>query len=218
MSAESLFERIARIGIVPVIAIDSMEAALPLADAMIEGGLPVLEITFRTAAAAEVIEMLAAERPDLFVGAGTVLSIENLERARDCGATFGVAPGLNPTVAGRAVELGFPFVPGVATPSDVEAGLALGCKVLKLFPAGVLGGVKYLTALAGPYRHTGVRFVPTGGVNPANLADYLALDITAAVGGTWLAKRDDIAAGNWEKIVARCKAAMEVVERVREST
>jgi 2-dehydro-3-deoxyphosphogluconate aldolase/(4S)-4-hydroxy-2-oxoglutarate aldolase len=215
MSSESLFNQIARHGIVPVIAIDSVEAALPLADAMIEGGLPVLEITFRTAAAAEVIETLSTKRPELLVGAGTVLSVENLDRARDCGATFGVAPGLNPAVVGRAVELGFPFVPGVATPSDVEAGLALGCSVLKLFPAGVLGGVKYLNALAGPYKHTGVRFVPTGGVTPGNLEEYLALDVIAAVGGTWLAGRDDIAQGNWAEVTARCTAAVEAVARAR---
>ena len=215
MSDDALFERIARHGVVPVIAIDSAEAAVPLADAMLAGGLPVLEITFRTGAAAEVIGRLAAERPELLLGAGTVLSVENLERAKACGASFGVAPGLNPAVARRAAEIGLPFVPGVATPSEVEAALGLGCTVLKLFPSGALGGVKYLNALAGPYRHTGVRFVPTGGVSADNLADYLALDVIAAVGGTWLAKRDDVAAGNWPEITARCKAAVETVARTR---
>jgi len=215
MSDDALFERIARHGVVPVIAIDSAEAAVPLADAMLAGGLPVLEITFRTATAAEVIRTLAGQRPELLLGAGTVLSVENLERAKECGASFGVAPGLNPAVARRAAEIGLPFVPGVATPSEVEAALGLGCTVLKLFPSGALGGVKYLNALAGPYRHTGVRFVPTGGVSADNLADYLALDVIAAVGGTWLAKRDDVAAGNWPEITARCKAAVETVARTR---
>jgi len=215
MPDDALFDRIAACGVVPVIAIDSPEAALPLADAMLAGGLPVLEITFRTAAAAEVIERLSTERPELLLGAGTVLSVENLQRAKECGASFGVAPGLNPAVVRRAAEIELPFVPGVATPSEVEGALAFGCTVLKLFPAGALGGVKYLQALAGPYRHTGVRFVPTGGVSADNLGDYLALDAVAAVGGTWLAKRDDLAAGNWPEITARCQAAVEVVERVR---
>jgi len=217
MSDEGLFDRIARHGVVPVIAIDSPEAAGPLADAMLAGGLPVLEITFRTAAAAEVIRTLARQRPELLLGAGTVLSVENLERAKECGASFGVAPGFNPAVVRRAAEIGLPFVPGVATPSEVEAALGLGCTVLKLFPCGALGGPKYLQALAGPYRHTAVRFVPTGGVSPENLADYLALDVVAAVGGTWLAKRDDVAAGNWPEITARCRAAVQIVERARAS-
>jgi len=215
MSEEAVFDQIARRGVVPVIAIDAPEAALPLADAMLAGGLPVLEITFRTSAAAEVMQMLSAKRPELLLGAGTILSVENLERAKASGARFGVAPGLNPTVVRRAAEIGLPFVPGVATPSDIEAALGLGCTVLKLFPSGVLGGVKYLEALAGPYKHTGVRFLPTGGVKGDNLAEYLSIDVVTAVGGTWLAKRDEIASGNWAEITARCKAAVQVVQRTR---
>jgi 2-dehydro-3-deoxyphosphogluconate aldolase / (4S)-4-hydroxy-2-oxoglutarate aldolase len=215
MSQDTPFARMAACGVVPVIAIDSPEAALPLADAMLAGGLPVLEITFRTDAAAEVIQTLTRERPELLVGAGTVLSIENLERAKECGASFGVAPGLNAAVVRRAAEIGLPFVPGVATPSEVEAAMGLGCTVLKLFPSGALGGVKYLQALAGPYQHTGVRFLPTGGVTTDNLAEYLALGVVAAVGGTWLAQREHLVAGNWPEITARCEAAVEIVGQTR---
>jgi 2-dehydro-3-deoxyphosphogluconate aldolase/(4S)-4-hydroxy-2-oxoglutarate aldolase len=211
----NVLDRVAEIGVVPVIAIDSVSHALPLADALLAGGLPVAEITFRTDAAAEVIRLLSRERPDLIVGAGTVLSPETMKTAHAAGATFAVAPGLNPRVAQAAQELGMPFVPGIANPSDIEAGLDLGCRLLKFFPAEALGGVKLLTALSAPYRHTGVRFMPTGGVTTANLADYLGLPAVAAVGGTWIAKKEEMAAGAWEAVAQRCRDARAVVRQVR---
>ena len=201
--------------VVPVIAIDSVDAALPLADALIEGGLPVAEITFRTAAAAEVIAKLARERPALVLGAGTVLTVENLRRARDAGARFGVAPGLNPDVLGEANRLGLPFMPGVITPSEIEQALALGVKLVKYFPAEAFGGLKVIKALSAPYAHTGMRFMPTGGVTAANLPDYLASDAVACVGGTWIASREAIAEKKWDQIRANCRTAVEIVRRVR---
>jgi 2-dehydro-3-deoxyphosphogluconate aldolase / (4S)-4-hydroxy-2-oxoglutarate aldolase len=215
MTQESILGRLALHGIVPVIAIEKLEAALPLADALIEGGLPVVEITFRTAAAAAVIRKLAQERPQLLVGAGTVLTTANLEAAKTSGAAFAVAPGLNPEIVRHARQLGLPFVPGVATPTDIEMGLALGCKLLKFFPAEALGGVAMVEALSAPYKHTGVRFMPTGGVNPGNLESYLRLDTVAAVGGTWLAKKEDLAASKWPDIRDRCKAALAIVAKAR---
>ncbi len=212
-----VLDKIAEVGIVPVVAIDSVEAAMPLADALIAGGLPVAEITFRTAAADDVISLLSKERPELLLGAGTVLTEENLLAAKDCGASFAVAPGLNPRIVKRAAEIGLPFVPGVATPSDIEAALSLGCTRLKFFPAGALGGLSMIRALAGPYGHTGVRFMPTGGVTPDDLEEYLASPAVAAVGGTWLAKRDDLTAGRWDEISRRCQAAVEVATRARKS-
>ena len=212
---KSVLDEVARHGVTPVIAIESVEAALPLADALIAGGLSIAEITFRTAAAADVIRALTTQRPNLLVGAGTVLTAENLEAAHACGAQFGIAPGLNPAIVARARAIGLPFVPGIATPSDVEQGLALGCTVLKFFPAEALGGVATLEALAGPYAHTGVRFVPTGGVNIDNLESYLKAGVVAAVGGTWIAKKADIEAGNWDVVTQRCRAAVETVARVR---
>jgi 2-dehydro-3-deoxyphosphogluconate aldolase/(4S)-4-hydroxy-2-oxoglutarate aldolase len=192
-----------------------VDAAIPLADALLAGGLPVAEITFRTAAAAAVIRKISKERPQLVVGAGTVLTLANLEAAQASGAAFAVAPGLNPQIVARAQQIGLPFMPGVATPSDIETGLALGCKLLKFFPAEALGGVAMLGALSAPYKHTGVRFMPTGGVSPGNLESYLKLDTVATVGGTWIAKKEDLAAGKWADIRARCQAAVAAVAKAR---
>ncbi|MDY0167727.1 MAG: bifunctional 4-hydroxy-2-oxoglutarate aldolase/2-dehydro-3-deoxy-phosphogluconate aldolase [Thermoguttaceae bacterium] len=215
MKNHEVFQKIAQLGVIPVIAMDRVEDALPLADALIEGGLPVIEITFRTQAAAEVIKTISRNRPELLLGAGTVLTVENLEAARACGAAFAVAPGLNPKVVSRANELSFPFVPGVVTPTDIEAALALDCTTLKFFPSEAAGGVPMLKALSAPYKHAGVRFVPTGGVSTANLESYLSLDTVAAVGGTWLATKDDIAAGRWTDVQQRCRDAVATVQRVR---
>jgi 2-dehydro-3-deoxyphosphogluconate aldolase/(4S)-4-hydroxy-2-oxoglutarate aldolase len=201
----TVLSRVAQLGVGPVIAIDNGEHALPLADALIQGGLPVVEITFRTAAAADVIRLLARERPALLIGAGTVLTPETVQTAADAGAQFSVAPGLNPRVVLAAQELSMPFVPGVANPSDIEAGFELGCKLLKFFPAEALGGTKLLEALSAPYKHTGVRFMPTGGASPANLESYLKIDTVAAVGGTCIAKKDDMAEGKWNEIAQRCR-------------
>ena len=211
----TVLDRIAGFGVVPVIAIDSAAHALPLADALLAGGLPVVEITFRTSAAAEVIRILAKERPALIVGAGTVLSPETAQIAFDAGARFAVAPGLNPRVVQAALELGLPFVPGVANPSDIEAGLELGCRLLKFFPAEALGGTHMLSALSAPYAHTGVRFMPTGGASPSNLAAYLKIDTVAAVGGTWIAKKEDLADGRWDAIIQRCREATALVATAR---
>jgi 2-dehydro-3-deoxyphosphogluconate aldolase / (4S)-4-hydroxy-2-oxoglutarate aldolase len=215
MSDNPVSDMISRFGIVPVIAVDSPEAALPLADALLEGGLPVVEITFRTSAAAEAIRRITSRRPEVLVGAGTVLSAENLDAAIACGAKFGVAPGLNPAIVGRAKQQGLAFVPGVATSSEIEEGLSLGCTVLKFFPSEALGGLTMLKALSAPYAHTGVRFMPTGGVNLGNLEAYLGLKSIAAVGGTWIAKQEDIAAGRWTEIRDRCRESMAIVQRLR---
>ena len=213
--SEEIFSRIAQLGVVPVIAIENVDGAIPLADALIDGGLPVVEITFRTAAAVEVIRKLAKERPQLIVGAGTVLTAANVEAAKNSGAVFAVAPGLNPQTVKHAQSVGLPFMPGVATPSDIEMGLSIGCKLLKFFPAESNGGVGMIEALSAPYKHAGVRFMPTGGVNPSNLESYLKIGTVAAVGGTWIAKAEDLAKGNWEEIRNRCKAALEIVAKAR---
>ena len=216
MDARAVNETLGKIKVVPVVAIESVDSAVPLADALAEGGFPVAEITFRTEAAAAVMQKLRKERPDVMVGAGTILTVENLRKAVGCGAVFGVAPGLNPAVVEEALRLGFPFSPGVMTPSDVETGLGYGLKVLKLFPAGAAGGAKYLKSLAAPYAHTGVKFIPTGGVSRDNLGDYLAMDTVLAVGGTWIAKKDAIAAGEWDKIRENARAASEFVAGMQE--
>jgi 2-dehydro-3-deoxyphosphogluconate aldolase/(4S)-4-hydroxy-2-oxoglutarate aldolase len=205
------FDELSRYKIVPVIAIDDIAHALPLADALIAGGLPVAEITFRSPVASEVIRLMTQERPQMIIGAGTVLSPETLDLAQASGAVFGVAPGLNPQVVARAKAQGFAFMPGVATPSDIEAGLELGCVCQKFFPAEALGGVKMLSALSSPYQHTGVRFMPTGGVSAANVKDYFSLKTVLVVGGTWIAKKEDMVAGRWDVIKENCIVAREAL-------
>jgi len=202
-------------GVVPVIAIDDPQLAVPLADALLEGGLPVAEITFRTSVAAEVISKIARERPSVVLGAGTLLTKENLRRAKDAGARFGVAPGVNPEIVAEAGLRGLPFIPGVVTPSEIEQALSLGASLLKFFPSEAFGGTKMIKALAAPFVHTGVRFMPTGGITAANLPDYLSVDVVACVGGTWIASREAIAERKWSQIKDTCAAAVEVVRKVR---
>ncbi len=215
MPDDDIFSEIARFGVVPVIAIESVESALPLADALLEGGLPIVEITFRTAAAAEVIACIARQRPELLVGAGTVLSEANVRAAKEAGAKFAVAPGLNPATVHAALKAELPFAPGVCTPSDIELALGLGCRIAKFFPAEASGGVEMVKALTAPYAHTGIRFMPTGGVSTANLEHYLAIETVAAVGGTWIAKPADLVAGRWQVIRDRCQEAMQIVRKIR---
>lgn len=196
--------------VVPVAVIDKLEDAVPLADALLAAGLDVIEVTFRTAAAPDAIRAITKAHPGMLVGAGTVLDVNQVRQAKEAGAKFGVAPGLNATVVQASVAAGLPFVPGVATASEVERALELGCKIQKLFPADVVGGVKLLKALAGPYGHTGVKFIPLGGVNAQNMAEYLALPNVAAIGGSWIVDKKLIAERKWNEITALTKAALAI--------
>ena len=209
----SIFDDLAARGVVPVIALDDAEAALPLADALLEGGLPVAEITFRTPAARETLATIADKRPEILVGAGTVLTEEQVDMALDAGAKFALSPGLDRAVLDHAKARGLPFAPGIMTPSDLQVALRAGVGMVKFFPAMPAGGPKMLKAIAAPYSHTGIGFNPTGGVTMDNLADWLALPEVRAVGGTWIATKADIAAGNWAAITQNARAA---VARVRE--
>ena len=211
MRPEILYPRLQKYAVIPVVAVESIADALPLADALIEGGLPVAEITFRTAVAADVIAKLKKERPQLLLGAGTLVTLENLRKARACGAQFGVAPGLSPQIVREAGKLEMPFIPGVMTPSDIEAALSSGISVLKFFPAEASGGVNMIKALTAPYAHMGIKLMPTGGINLTNLQAYLSLAGVLMVGGTWIAKKEDIAAHRWDVIKANCH---EVVKRI----
>ncbi|MDR2755994.1 MAG: bifunctional 4-hydroxy-2-oxoglutarate aldolase/2-dehydro-3-deoxy-phosphogluconate aldolase [Planctomycetaceae bacterium] len=206
-----IFETIEKYRVIPVIAIEDISLALPLADALLEGGLPLVEITFRTPAAAEVIQTLVEKRPELCVGAGTVLTPTNIHDAIHAGAKFGVAPGLNAETIDLAESLEWAFVPGVCTPSEIESALAMNFTILKFFPAGAMGGISMLKALSAPYSHTGIRFIPTGGISESNLAEYLATPTVLACGGTWIASKTDITEGNWEQIKKRCRKVAEIV-------
>ena len=194
--------------VMPVVVIEDVELAEPLAETLLSAGQAAVEITFRTPAAAACVQRMTQRFPQMIVGAGTLLTVEQVERAVAAGARFAVAPGLNPRVVERALALQVPMFPGVMTPSEVEQGLELGCQTLKFFPAEAAGGVKMLKSLAGPYAHTGVRFIPLGGINAANMAAYLALPGVAAIGGSWMVERELIAARDWTRIGALTREAL----------
>lgn len=210
-----IFDTLSSCGIVPVIAIDDAADALPLADALIAGGLPVAEITFRTEAAREAIAAMAGQRPDLVVGAGTVLTEDQASAARQAGARFALSPGIDAAVLAHAARIGLPFAPGIMTPSDLQVALRHGCQMVKFFPAMSAGGPGMLKNIAAPYLHTGIGFNPTGGVNMDNLDDWLTMPQVRAVGGTWIAPREDIAAGNWDKIARNARSAVARVAAIR---
>jgi 2-dehydro-3-deoxyphosphogluconate aldolase / (4S)-4-hydroxy-2-oxoglutarate aldolase len=201
---ESIIKTLKKLKVIPVIAIEDADKALHLADALIEGGLPLAEITFRTEAAAKVISVLSKKRPELTTAAGTILTIDQLKQARDYGALFGVAPGMDVKVIEEALKMGFPFIPGIMTPSEVSVCLNYKLILLKFFPAESTGGVKFLKSIIAPFAHTGLKFLPTGGINKLNFKDYLAIPQVVAVGGTWVATKEDISAGNWSKITGNC--------------
>lgn len=198
--------------IVPVLVLNSVEDGIKMCSILAEKGLPAAEITFRTPAAEPVIREAARLFPSLYLGAGTVLNVKDLHRAFDAGAKFAVAPGFNPTVVMEAVKNGFAFAPGVCTPSEAEQAMELGCKFLKFFPAEAAGGVKFLKSLIAPYKHLGIRFMPTGGVTQNNVKDYLSLPEVAAVGGTWLGKASDMESGNWASIEQTVADAVAIVK------
>lgn len=204
-----MIDRILAKRIVPVVVLDSAESAEPLAEALLAGGLDIMEITFRTAAAEESIRRIASRFPEILVGAGTLLEKDQVSRAKTAGAVFGVAPGLNPKIIAAAHLAGLQFSPGVMTPSEVEQALALDCKLLKFFPAEAAGGVNMLKSLAGPYAHTGVKFIPTGGVTSSNLASYLKLPVVAAIGGSWMVDKALVSGGQWVEITRLTRAALE---------
>jgi 2-dehydro-3-deoxyphosphogluconate aldolase/(4S)-4-hydroxy-2-oxoglutarate aldolase len=201
-------ERIAELKLIPMVVMDHAEHTRPFGDALVAGGLPVAEITFRTAAAEAAIRELA-KRGDLLVGAGTVLSKELADRAIDAGAQFIVAPGTNPEVVEHVLKRGSTMIPGVVSPTEIEFALSLGVSTLKFFPAETMGGVAMLKALAGPYPD--VRFIPTGGITPELLPNYLKLASVAACGGSWLSPRDLLAAGKFDAIKRLVEQAVRII-------
>jgi 2-dehydro-3-deoxyphosphogluconate aldolase/(4S)-4-hydroxy-2-oxoglutarate aldolase len=208
---QALADQISASGIVAVLVVDDAADAVPLARALLDGGVEVMELTLRTAAALDALKAIRSEVPQMLAGIGTILSPEQLRAAREAGAAFGVAPGCNPRVLAAARDEGFPFAPGITTPTDIEAALEHGCRLLKFFPAEQLGGLPYLRAMAAPYAHLGVRYVPLGGLTAANAGTYLRDPLIAAIGGSWIAPRDLIKAGDWAGIRSNARAAAELV-------
>lgn len=194
--------------VIPVIVIDDANDAEPLAEALLNGGMDVIEITCRTAAAEEALTRVKKAFPEMLLGAGTVVTPDQAQMCLDVGVSFGLAPGLNPDTVNKFKDAGTLFIPGVMTPSEIEQGLSLGCKMLKFFPAGAAGGINMLKNIAGPYAPLGVRFCPTGGVNLDNMNDYLSLPVVSAIGGSWLATKQQIADKQWGVITQQVKDAL----------
>ena len=195
-----MIETLGNAGIIPVIVIENEADAVPLARALVKGGLPVLEVTFRTEAAAGAIAAICREVPQAIVGAGTILTSEQLRAAKKAGAAFCVSPGFDPIIVEEANSMLMPFCPGIATASELSQALSAGCKMVKFFPAESAGGVKYIKDLLGAFRFTGVKFMPTGGVNLSNVADYLSVPEIICCGGTWIAPKASVEAEDWAKI------------------
>lgn len=204
-----VLNRLAAAGVVPVVVLEDAKDAVPTARAMVAGGIDVMEITFRTAAAPEAIRAVSEGCPEMLVGAGTVVTLQQCKKAVECGAKFIVAPGFDAEVVSWCVENNVPVTPGCVTPTEIMAAMKLGLKVVKFFPAGVYGGLSAMKALSGPFG--GIKFIPTGGVNAQNLSEYIAAPFVHAVGGSWVCPKAEIAAGNFEKITALCAQARQSI-------
>lgn len=206
-------DQVAACGVVPVVVLEDAAQAVPTARALLKGGINAMEITFRTAAAKESIARVAREVPEMIVGAGTVVNLENLHDAVDAGAKFIVCPGTDPEIIQEAMKLNVPITPGVVTPSEIMMGLKLGVKVFKFFPAESYGGLKTIKALCGPFPQ--IRIIPTGGISQANAADYFKNPKIVAVGGSWMCAKDLISAGDFDAIAEKSRAATDLFKEIR---
>lgn len=207
---DPIAERLGRSGVVAVVTVDNPDDAAPLARALFEGGVGAIELTFRTARAAEAIRRIRAEVPEILAGAGTLLTRAHVQAALEAGALFGVAPGCNPATLAAALNCGLPFAPGVMTPTDIEIALEHGCRVLKYFPASNLAGPSALETMAAPFAHLGVRFIPLGGITLATLPSWLASPAVLCVGGSWLAPRDVLQRRDWPTLRRNAELAAQI--------
>ena len=206
-------EQVAACGVVPVVVLEDAEQAVPTAKALLAGGITAMEITFRTAAARDSIARVAKEVPEIIVGAGTVVNLEQLHQAIEAGAKFIVSPGSDEAIIAEATKLNVPIMPGVVTPSEIMVGLKYGVKVFKFFPAETFGGLKTIKALCGPFPQ--IRFIPTGGVNQNNAADYFKNPKIVAVGGSWMVTKDMVVAGDFAGITEKSAAATALFKEIR---
>jgi 2-dehydro-3-deoxyphosphogluconate aldolase/(4S)-4-hydroxy-2-oxoglutarate aldolase len=195
-----IFGKLQQSAVIAVLILDRVEDAVPLAEALLEGGVDAMELTLRTPAAIGALKEIRAKVPKMLAGIGTILTVDQVKEVMDAGAAFGVSPGLNPRVLESALAAGLPFAPGICTPSDIERALEFDRRMLKFFPAEPSGGLKYLEAIAAPYAHLGLKYIPLGGVNPANCQSWLSHPLVGGIGGSWLAPKPLIQAGNWNAI------------------
>lgn len=207
--------RLHRTGVIAVLVIDDAADAVPLAQALIAGGIDCIELTLRTAGALDALKLIRAQVPEMLAGVGTVLTPQQVGEVRTAGAAFGVAPGMNPRVVAEAGRVGLPFAPGVCTPTDIELAIEQGCRLLKLFPCEPSGGLAYLRSIAAPFQHLGIQFIPLGGVSALNAEAYLREPSVLALGGSWLAPRALIQRKEWNRITTNAREVSDIVGRMR---
>ncbi|WP_029190190.1 bifunctional 4-hydroxy-2-oxoglutarate aldolase/2-dehydro-3-deoxy-phosphogluconate aldolase [Verrucomicrobium spinosum] len=212
---EELHERLYGAGVIAVLILDDVEAAVPVAKALVAGGVDAMELTLRTPVALECLRRIRREVPEMTAGVGTILTTGQVNEVVEAGAAFGVAPGMNPRTVAEAARLRLPFAPGICTPTDIELAVEAGCTLLKFFPAEPCGGLNYLKSISAPFAHLGLRYIPLGGVAQDNLEMWLNEPMIHAVGGSWLAPKELIQAGDWAGITARAAAARATVNKVR---
>ena len=210
---ETLLSQLEQTRVIAVLMIDDENDAVPVARALLAGGVNCIELTLRTPVAMEALRCIRAAVPEMVVGVGTILNLQQVNEVKAAGAAFGVAPGMNPRVVAEAARIGLPFAPGVCTPTDIELAIEQGCRLLKFFPSEPSGGLAYLRTIAAPFVHLGVRFIPLGGVGAGNAAAYLQEPTVLALGGSWLAPRDLIAKKDWSQITANAAEVMDLVKR-----
>ena len=210
---ETLLSQLEQTRVIAVLMIDDENDAVPVARALLAGGVNCIELTLRTPVAMEALRCIRAAVPEMVVGVGTILNVQQVNEVKAAGAAFGVAPGMNPRVVAEATRIGLPFAPGVCTPTDIELAIEQGCRLLKFFPSEPSGGLAYLRTISAPFAHLGVRFIPLGGVGAGNAAAYLQEPTVLALGGSWLAPRDLIAKKDWSQITANAAEVMDLVKR-----
>jgi len=216
MKKTDVFSKINELGVIAVIVIDQLNHAIPLAQALLSGGVSAIELTLRTPIALAAGQMIKKEVPEMLLGYGTVLTTSQVKDVQDTGADFAVAPGCNPTIIRAASEQGLPFAPGIMSPTDIEIAIQEGCRTLKFFPSETSGGLKHLQSMSAPYIHLGLQFIPLGGVNLSNAKSYLESPLISAVGGSWLAKRQLILDQEWGKIAQNAKEITDLIRNINE--
>ncbi|MGJ8639564.1 MAG: bifunctional 4-hydroxy-2-oxoglutarate aldolase/2-dehydro-3-deoxy-phosphogluconate aldolase [Opitutaceae bacterium] len=212
MFPERILERMASAKVVAGFALNHAEHAVPVARALLTGGIEVIELTLRTPAAMDSIRAISKEVPKMLLGVGTILTPDQLLEVKASGAHFGVSPGMNPRVIQAAKDANFPFAPGIATPSDVEAAIELGCRFVKFFPAEAAGGIKFLRSMSAPYQHLGIEYFPLGGLNTGNMMDYLAESNVPCIGGSWIVKNDMVENEDWAGISACAEEVVNILK------
>jgi len=215
MFSDEMKEKLQKSAIIAVLVVDNAADAVPLAKTLLDGGIDMMELTLRTPAAIAALKEIKSKVPEMTAGIGTILRPDQVVEAKEAGAVFGVAPGFNPRIVAKAKELGLPFAPGICTPSEIELAVEMGCDILKFFPAETSGGLKNLSAMAAPYAHLNLKYIPLGGLKPENFIHYLKNPAVIAVGGSWLALRDEIKNNDWKTIKEKASKAREAILALR---